>query len=338
MSTADDVSKPDDVKPDDSEHDDSRRHDVENGDLESGMNPSASARAESWDEVAAEEINQRAYRAAIVAFVVAVIGGIVAAGGYWSSSTQTVLGIGLALALGGIGFGLVSWAKFLDLDEHVVQERAPLRTTEPEREAIREQVELTKETVGRRKILVGLLGASVASLVVGFVGPVGSLGPRPRGERETTGWAPGRRLVTTDGTPVSSVASGFDQLATVFPEGRIGQDDSQVVLLRLLPELLSERTVAGGTIDGWVAYSKICTHAGCSVGLFGVDNRLPDVVRQLVCPCHQSVFDPTDAAKPIGGPATRSLPQLPIGVDDEGFLVATSDFDRVVGPISWDEG
>ncbi|MEO8906979.1 MAG: Rieske (2Fe-2S) protein, partial [Microbacteriaceae bacterium] len=117
-----------------------------------------------------------------------------------------------------------------------------------------------------------------------------------------------------------------------------GRDDSQVVLLRLPPEVLSKRTVDGGAVDGWVAYSKICTHAGCSVGLFGVDNRPPIVVRQLVCPCHQSVFDPTDAAKPIGGPAPRALAQLRLAVDAEGFLVSTADFDRPVGPITWDEG
>jgi ubiquinol-cytochrome c reductase iron-sulfur subunit len=74
------------------------------------------------------------------------------------------------------------------------------------------------------------------------------------------------------------------------------------------------------------------------VGLFGIDTRQPDVLRQLVCPCHQSVFDPADAARPVGGPAARSLPQLPIAVDGEGYLVAVSDFDRPVGPIAWNEG
>jgi ubiquinol-cytochrome c reductase iron-sulfur subunit len=145
------------------------------------------------------------------------------------------------------------------------------------------------------------------------------------------------RLVTSDGTPIEVGRTTFDQLVTVFPEGHIGVDDSQVVLLRMPPTALTQRTVDGGALDGWVAYSKICTHAGCSVGLFGIDNRQPETLRQLVCPCHQSIFNPVDAARPVGGPATRSLPQLRLAVDDEGYLVAAGDFDRVVGPVAWDE-
>ena len=144
--------------------------------------------------------------------------------------------------------------------------------------------------------------------------------------------------MTLDGTPIELAGTTYDQLVTVFPEDHIGVDDSQVVLLRMPPDVLTQRTIDGGALDGWVAYSKICTHAGCSVGLFGVDNRQPDTLRQLVCPCHQSVFDPLDGARPVGGPATRPLPQLPLGVDADGMLIALSDFDRPVGPIAWDEG
>ncbi len=282
-------------------------------------------------------VNTRAHRAAVASFVVAIVGGIVAAWGYWSDETEVWLGVGLAASSGGIGLGLVAWAKYLDLDEHVAQRRAPLRTTPAEREEFRTELARSRATVGRRPLLAALLGGSLASLAVGFVGPIGSLGPRPRGERDTTAWAAGRRLVTADGEPIAVDSEGFDQLATVFPEGGIGRDDSQVVLLRVIPGLLTERTVARGTVEGWVAYSKICTHAGCSVGLFGVDSRPPETIRQLVCPCHQSVFDPVDSARPVGGPATRSLPQLAIGSDDEGFLVALDDFDRPVGPVAWDE-
>jgi ubiquinol-cytochrome c reductase iron-sulfur subunit len=280
--------------------------------------------------------NTRAYRAAVVSFVAAPLGGLVAAWGYWSGSTERLLGIGLAICLGGIGFGLVSWAKYLDFDEEVVQQRAPLRTTEAERDDLGEEVAMTVRTVGRRRLLVVLFGGSLASLVIAFVGPIGSLGPRPRGERARTGWAAGRRLVTTGGAPVPISSEQLDQLATVFPEGYIGVDDSQVILLRVDPGLLSESTAAG-SVEGWVAYSKICTHAGCSVGLLGMDNRPPEVVRELVCPCHQSVFDPLDGARPIGGPAPRSLPQLPLAVDADGFLVAAEPFSGPVGPIAWDE-
>lgn len=282
-------------------------------------------------------VNRRAERAAIVSFVVAMVGGILAAWGYASDHTEVWLGIGLALALGGIGFGLVSWAKFLDLDEHVVQQREQLRTTVAEQHQMQEQVDHTEQTIGRRPLIVALFGGSILSLAIGFVGPLGSLGPKPRGERGHTSWGKGKRLVTSDGLPIAQDSTGFDQLATVFPDGSIGVDDSQVVLLRLAPDVLTERTIAGGAIDGWVAYSKICTHAGCSVGLFGVDSRPPDVLRQLVCPCHQSVFDPGDGAEPRGGPATRSLPQLPLGVDGDGFLIALSDFDQPVGPVAWNE-
>jgi ubiquinol-cytochrome c reductase iron-sulfur subunit len=283
------------------------------------------------------EANVRAERAATVAFAVATGGGVLAAYGYWSNHTEVWLGVGLALALGGIGVGLVSWAKYLDLDDHVVQERERLTTTPAERDRFDDEVVHTRRTLGRRPFLALLFGGSLASLVVGFIGPIGSLGPKPRGERGRTSWAAGKRLVTSDGLPIAADGGGFDQLATVFPEGAIGVDDSQVVLLRLRPEVLTERTVAGGAVEGWVAYSKICTHAGCSVGLFGVDSRPPEVVRELVCPCHQSVFDPIDAAKPMGGPAPRSLPQLPIGSDAEGYLVALGDFDRPVGPLAWNE-
>jgi len=282
-------------------------------------------------------VNRRAYIAAIVAFVLAVAGGITAVVAYATDRDHEVLGVGLAFALGGIGFGLVSWAKYLDLDEHAVQERHPLSMTPEDVAHLEEEVEMTRETVGRRKLLVGLLGASFVAMVAGFVGPIFSLGPSPRGERRSTGWTSGARLVTAENEPIDSVSGVFDQLSTVFPEGAIGFDDSQVVLLRVPPDTLTQATIDGGAIDGWVAYSKICTHAGCSVGLFGVDNRTPRTLRQLVCPCHQSVFDPVDAARPVGGPAPRPLPQLPLEVDAEGYLIAKSDFPGVVGPLAWNE-
>jgi len=281
--------------------------------------------------------NRRAYRAALIAFTVAAVGGIASAVGYWTDNTGDVFGLGLAAALTGIGFGLVCWAKYLDLDEHVVEERQPLTMDAAGHEDLRTEIADSKETLGRRRLLIGLFGGSFVAMVIGFVGPIGSLGPRPRGQRGRTAWREGSRLVSAEGSPIEVTRTTFDQLVTVFPEGFVGADDSQVVLLRMPPDLLTARTVEGGAVEGWVAYSKICTHAGCSVGLFGIDNREPETIRQLVCPCHQSLFDPLDGARPVAGPATRSLPQLPLAVDTDGFLVARSGFDRVVGPLAWDE-
>ena len=281
--------------------------------------------------------NRRAYRVAIVSFVIAIAGGVAAAIGYGTGATGDLLGLGLAAALCGIGFGLVSWAKYLDLDEHVAQPRERLATTPQQQAELDAEVAATVDVFGRRKLLLGLGAAAFLSMVVGFVGPIGSLGPKPRGERGRTSWRPGSRLVTSDGTPIESSAQPYGELVTVFPEGHVGVDDSQVVLMRVRPEQLSERTTAAGAPEGWVAYSKICTHAGCSVGLLGIDDRPPDVFTELVCPCHQSVFDPLDAARPVGGPATRSLPQLGLEVDGDGYLVAVADFDRPVGPLAWNE-
>jgi ubiquinol-cytochrome c reductase iron-sulfur subunit len=83
-------------------------------------------------------------------------------------------------------------------------------------------------------------------------------------------------------------------------------------------------------IDGVVAYSKLCTHTGCPVGLYQAEAGL------LLCPCHQSTFDVLDGARPVFGPAARALPQLPLGRNDRGELVALGDFSSPVGAEFWD--
>ena len=124
-------------------------------------------------------------------------------------------------------------------------------------------------------------------------------------------------------------------MITAFPEGALSDGNGPVVLVRLPTTQLTSRTVDGGAFEGVVAYSKMCTHAGCSVGLFQADQREPDTIYRLLCPCHQSLFDPLDGAEPVGGPATRPLPQLPIDVDGEGNLTATGGFPGPVGPAFW---
>jgi ubiquinol-cytochrome c reductase iron-sulfur subunit len=278
---------------------------------------------------------RRADRAALVSLLVAFGGGVLAIAVSIADGSDAWFGSGIALALGGIGFALVAWSKALPIEHEVTEQREPLCVTAADTEALHAHLDEAGDAISRRPVLGWIFGGSLAALAAALVSPIFSLGPSVADQRAATSWVRGRRLVTVDGAPVEVARALFDQLITVFPEGATTADDSQVVLIRVRPELLSRATAEFGTVEGWVAYSKICTHLGCSVGLFGIDTRPPQEIRQLVCPCHQSVFDPLQRARPIGGPATRALPQLPIAADDEGYLIALDDFDEPVGPTTW---
>lgn len=158
-----------------------------------------------------------------------------------------------------------------------------------------------------------------------------SLGPRPGRGLFATAFDAGVRLVTADGAPLrpGDVPSGA--ITTVWPEGFHRPADAPALLLRIQdPSRFDAGVRRSWTVDGLVAYSKLCTHLGCPVGLYQAERH------QLFCPCHQSAFDVLDGARPVSGPATRPLPQLPIGVGSDGFLIATGDFEDAVGAGFWD--
>jgi quinol---cytochrome c reductase iron-sulfur subunit len=104
------------------------------------------------------------------------------------------------------------------------------------------------------------------------------------------------------------------------------------IIIKFAPGQLQPPTVMNWTVDNIVAYSKICTHVGCPVALYD------QTVHHILCPCHQSTFDATRGAEVIFGPAARPLPQLPLGVDTQGYLIATSDYHQIVGPAFWEMG
>ena len=106
----------------------------------------------------------------------------------------------------------------------------------------------------------------------------------------------------------------------------ISKGKDQVILVKLDPSLIKSQKQRDWGYDGIVAYSKVCTHVGCPVALYEQQTH------HLLCPCHQSTFDMTDDCKVIFGPAKRPLPQLPITVDDEGYLIAADEFREPVGP------
>lgn len=173
------------------------------------------------------------------------------------------------------------------------------------------------------------VAAAGAFGVLAFV-PLISLARRP-GRRAATGWSPGLRLVTADNQPIRLdhlVNGGVD---TVFPQNGVDLPEASAVLIRVDPSRLTmpaERK--DWTPQGYIAYSKICTHAGCPVALYRQE------AHQLYCPCHQSTFDVLDQARNLTGPAPRPLPLLGLDVDAEGYLVARGDFDAPVGPDDWD--
>jgi ubiquinol-cytochrome c reductase iron-sulfur subunit len=252
---------------------------------------------------------------------------------YAAGGQPQVEGALLLAALGGIGVGLVMWAhRFLPQGPYV-QAREPLASTEAERRAFAESFERGAEPIGRRAFLTRMLVAALGALGVAALFPIRSLGPSPGQSLFRTRWRRGSRLVTADGFPVTVDDLDAGGVLTVFPEEAVDAADSQTVLIRVDPlELSPLPGREDWSPEGYVAYSKICTHAGCPVGLYEAQTR------QLFCPCHQSVFDAVDGARPVGGPATRPLPQLPLEVDANGYLRSRSDFTEPVGPGFWNLG
>ena len=243
---------------------------------------------------------------------------------------QTQLeGVLLAIALGCLGIGIVIWAQDLMITPVVVEERHPFGS-DPAEPAELEEVLAEEAGFSRRRFLVGMLLAAFAGLAAALAVPVLSLGPAPGRELFTTAWRQGKRLVDAAGVPVRAADIPVDSLVTVFPEGDAGSADSQTLLIRVPPDLLRlDAARAGWAPDGYVAYSKICTHAGCPVGLYRATDR------KLICPCHQSTFDVLTGATPVFGPAGRPLPQLPIRLQQDGTFVADGDFPEPVGPGFW---
>lgn len=241
-----------------------------------------------------------------------------------------LLGLTSALAVGGLGVGLVSWAHGLMSPGPHIEERDTATHHPRERRELAETARSETQEIGRRSLLGRLLIGALGLTGLAALFPLRSLGPAPFPARLRTGYERGRRLVNEEGEPVEADGVDFNSFVTVFPEGRVREADSQTMLLRLSRELVEAAPNAGDwTPEGFIAYSKVCTHAGCPVGLFQVETLT------LLCPCHQSAFDVTDGARPRFGPATRPLPRLPIAVDDEGFIVAEGEFEQPVGPGFW---
>ena len=254
---------------------------------------------------------------------------------------QLGLGLGMAISLFFIGMGAIHWAKTLMPDTEVVAQRHEFRSPDSDR---KEFIDTVKEGVGasglgRRSLIKRSLGAALGLSALSPLLLLRDLGPLPGKELEKTTWKSGTYLVTDPGNrrikasdlEVGAVAQVLPEIAD--PEHRKLSDIAKdaVLLIRLRPQEFNlEADRLAMTHDGIIAFSKICSHMGCAVALYEQQTK------HLLCPCHQSTFDVTRAAKVIFGPSARPLPQLDITIDNDGFLVARQPFSEPVGPSFWE--
>jgi ubiquinol-cytochrome c reductase iron-sulfur subunit len=272
---------------------------------------------------------RRAERAVLLSFAVTGLSGIALLVLYALGGQTQLEGILLAICLGGLGVGIVLWAQELMSGELRIEPRHRLGGGREMSEAVADA--LTDEAgFSRRRILqVGLLGA-LGGLAAALLVPVLSLGPAPGRSLFRTPWTRGARVVGFDGQAVNASDIPRDGVVTVFPEGYAGNAEAQTVLINAGTDRLRlQGEAATWAPGGFVAYSKVCTHAGCPVGLYRASQGA------LICPCHQSTFDVMVGAVPTFGPAARPLPQLPIQLEADGTFTALGDFPEPVGPSFW---
>ena len=263
----------------------------------------------------------------------------------WSAQNFSLgftLGGGLLL----IGVGIIQWAKKLMSDHEMVEMRHPARSSDEDRTAVMADINagIEESGIGRRPLIRNTLLGSLGVLALPSVVLLRDLGPLPHGQDETV-WKRGMRVVNdVSGLPMRPDEIEVGQLinaepAVFFPAE--GEEEAEIhghellaakakaaiIVVRMRPE---DITPAEGKenwgIDGILCYSKICTHVGCPISLWEQQTH------HLLCPCHQSTFDLADNGKVIFGPAHRPLPQLPLGIDDEGYIIAMSDFPDIIAP------
>ncbi|MER7968993.1 Rieske 2Fe-2S domain-containing protein [Streptomyces sp. NPDC096080] len=253
------------------------------------------------------------------------------------------LGLTLGVALFAIGAGAVHWARTLMSDVEVADERHPIEAApEVKAKVMADFKQGAKESaLGRRKLIRNTMFGALALFPLSGVMLLRDLGPLPGTKLRHTLWSRGKLLVnmnTNEPLRASDVAVG--SLTFAKPEGLEEHDEdfqkeiakAALMIVRIQPDNIKDKRELQWSHEGIVAYSKICTHVGCPISLYEQQTH------HVLCPCHQSTFDLSDGARVIFGPAGHALPQLRIGVNDEGYLEALGDFEEPVGPAFWERG
>lgn len=277
-------------------------------------------------------------RAELAVAVLLVLGGLsaLAFAVLVAAHPQTqLLGGTLALGFACVSAAAIVASKAVAPREVAVEERVP---TGREGGAVVEDLRRGADGVTRRRMLGAAGALAGAGMASALVLPVTALGPGLGDAPDDTPWRRGRRLVTTEGEPLRADALEVGSFASALPEGADKRElGSPVVVVRVDPgslRLPPERR--SWAPQGILAFSQVCTHAGCAVTLFRypVDEETSQPPA-LVCPCHYSTFDVRRGARPVFGPAARALPQLPLAIAADGGLVAAGPLSGSVGPSWW---
>lgn len=267
--------------------------------------------------------------------------------------SHLLLGASLGFALLLIGIGAIQWSRKLMADTEMVEYRHSASSTDEDREEALAALAAGAEDsgIGRRPLIRNSLLASMGALLLPGVVLLRDLGPMPEDKLEKTVWKRGVRVVQdVTGTPIRPDQVELGQLINAQPSVFYEVDEegehlyhgvellqekakAAIIVVRIEPDKITpgEGREDWG-VDGILCYSKICTHVGCPISLYEQQTH------HVLCPCHQSTFDLADSAKVVFGPAARPLPQLPLYVDEEGYLAARSDFTEPVGPSYWERG
>jgi ubiquinol-cytochrome c reductase iron-sulfur subunit len=264
------------------------------------------------------------------------------------NANNMTIGLCLGLALFLIGAGAIQWAKKLMVDEEISEDRHPANSSPEQIEEITEAFKqgAAESGFGRRKMIRRSLIAAMALLGLPAIVLLRDLGPLPGRSLYNTIWAKGIRVVNdVTGRPIRPSDMVTGQLVNAIPANLLELQEvsavayqnqrakSAVIMVRIKPsEIQTPPGRENWGVDGILCYSKICTHVGCPISLY------EQTTHHVLCPCHQSTFDLADGAKVVFGPAARPLPQLPLTVDSEGYLVAQSGFLEPVGPSFFERG
>ncbi|MFT4188166.1 MAG: Rieske 2Fe-2S domain-containing protein [Aeromicrobium sp.] len=263
----------------------------------------------------------------------------------WSAQNVALGGtLGGSLLL--IGLGIIQWAKKIMSDHEMIELRHPAKSSDDDREAVLADLNagIQESQIARRPLLRNTLLGSLAALALPGAALLWDLGPVPYGHSQTV-WRKGMRVVNdVSGLPMKPSDLEVGQLVNAEPAAFFPGPDGEeaevhghdllaakakaaVIVVRMRPEdITPEKGKENWGVDGILCYSKICTHVGCPISLWEQQTH------HLLCPCHQSTFDLADNGKAVFGPAYRPLPQLPLKIDSEGYLVAQSDFPDIVTP------